>query len=273
MRRQEKPIEAYSSHRVEASAGRTGHHHVKPGGTTVSEAVTKALRADLEGHIDIAYRSRIRDHFNMDVSTFLGVRIPVVRKIAAAHFHDVRDRSIEDILDLCEDLLTAGTYEYKVIAFDWSYRCRRRLAPEHFGVLHRWLAHYVNDWTDCDDFCTHTLGAFLVDHPSFLEKVKPWTASPNRWMRRASAVCLIYGLRRGKHLEPAFEVARALFQDEDDLVHKGCGWMLKDASKRYPDEVFDFVMAWRTSMPRTTLRTAVKLLDEDRKRTALSMPA
>ena len=227
------------------------------------------LRSDLETGIDPEYKARVRDHCNMDVSSFLGVRTPAIRKIASAHFRDVKDKTIGELLALCEQLLETGIYECKIIAFDWSYRYRRQLGSEHFVVLQHWLQKYVDDWTDCDDFCTHTLGAFLLQHPNFLSQVEAWTSSQNRWVRRASAVSLIYGLRRGKHLKAAFVVAQALCGDEDSLVQKGCGWMLKEASKKRPQEVFDYVMQWREAMPRTMLRYAVERLEAGQRQAAL----
>ncbi|MDX1547771.1 MAG: DNA alkylation repair protein [Rhodothermales bacterium] len=229
-----------------------------------------SLHSELEARIDPEYKARVRDHYNMDVSRFMGVRTPDIRAIAAAQYRTVRKAPIEELLDRCDALLQKEIHEYKIIAFDWSYRSRKRLGPEHFALLEYWLEQYVDDWIDCDDFCTHTLGAFLVAYPDFLDQVKVWTTSQNRWVRRASAVSLIYGLRRGTHLDEAFDIARALFDDQDDLVQKGCGWVLKEASKKHADAVFDYVMTWREAMPRTVLRYAVERLRDEQRQEALA---
>ncbi|MEM5786839.1 MAG: DNA alkylation repair protein, partial [Syntrophobacteraceae bacterium] len=54
------------------------------------------------------------------------------------------------------------------------------------------------------------------------------------------------------------ESAAQLLNDEDDLVRKGYGWMLKAASQAHREEVFDFVMANKKEMPRTALRYAIE---------------
>jgi 3-methyladenine DNA glycosylase AlkD len=46
--------------------------------------------------------------------------------------------------------------------------------------------------------------------------------------------------------------------DRDDLVQKGYGWMLKEASKRHQEELFSCVMQHRQEMPRTALRYAIE---------------
>ena len=220
----------------------------------------QALRNDLEPHIDLDYRARVRDHYNMNVDRFLGVRIPLVRKIANTHFKQLANREINSVLVNCNQLLAAGIYEYKIIAFQWAHRCQRAFEPAHFTVLSGWLEQYVDDWSDCDDLCTHALGAFLLQYPEFMVQIQAWPASPNRWVRRAAAVALIPNLRQGKALDTAFEIADLLLGDPDDLVQKGCGWMLKEASKHHPDAVFRYVIAHRETMVRATLRYAIEKL-------------
>jgi 3-methyladenine DNA glycosylase AlkD len=61
-------------------------------------------------------------------------------------------------------------------------------------------------------------------------------------------------------LNQAFKTADAVLLDEDDMVQKGYGWMLKEASQAFPKEVFDFVNARKARMPRTALRYAIEKL-------------
>ena len=54
-----------------------------------------------------------------------------------------------------------------------------------------------------------------------------------------------------------------MLQDQDDLVQKGCGWMLKEASKDHQQEVFEYVMNNKKDMPRIALRYAIEKMPED----------
>jgi 3-methyladenine DNA glycosylase AlkD len=81
-------------------------------------------------------------------------------------------------------------------------------------------------------------------------------------MRRAAAVSLIVPAKKGKYLDTVLEIAGLLLTDKDDMVQKGYGWLLKEASRRHPEEVFDFVMSNRKEMPRTALRYAIELMPE-----------
>ena len=57
--------------------------------------------------------------------------------------------------------------------------------------------------------------------------------------------------------------------DRDDMVQKGYGWLLKEASRKHTDEVFAFVMKNRQQMPRTALRYAIELMPKEMKAEAM----
>ncbi|MBU7043024.1 MAG: DNA alkylation repair protein [Theionarchaea archaeon] len=198
-----------------------------------------------------------------------GIKTGVIRKISRKFYQEVKEKSKEDIFSLCTELLKTGFSEEKVIAFDWAFRLKGQFEPSDFPILESWLHTYVEDWGACDDLCTHALGAFIYQYPAFIHNLKRWTASPNRWVRRAAAVSLIYSVRRGKYLEKVFTIADLLLEDADDMVQKGYGWMLKVATRHIPDEVFAYVLNHKKTMPRTSLRYAIEKLPPDKKKEAM----
>ena len=106
-------------------------------------------------------------------------------------------------------------------------------------------------------------------YPEYIIKLKEFTASENRWLRRAAAVSLIVPAKKGKFLQDILEIADKLLSDKDDLVQKGYGWMLKAASKTHQQEIFDYVVRNKTNMPRTSLRYAVEKMPDEMKRLAM----
>ena len=194
---------------------------------------------------------------------------PVVRAISRETFAQVQQYDKARIFELSEVLLSSRSWEQRTIAFDWAYRCRESYEEGDFARFEGWLREYVADWGGCDDFCTHAFGRLVFQYPSLCSQVIPWTASPNRWLRRASAVILIYGLRKGRFVAEAFLIADALLTDGDDMVQKGYGWMLKEASKHAPLQVFEYVMAHKQTMPRTALRYAIEKLEPSLRQQAM----
>jgi 3-methyladenine DNA glycosylase AlkD len=109
------------------------------------------------------------------------------------------------------------------------------------------------------------VAAFVEMYPEYLEELKKWTGSGNRWVRRASAVTLIIPARNGRFLDAVFQIADSLLMDDDDLVRKGYGWMLKAAAESHQKQVFEYVMKNKTVMPRTALRYAIEKMPENLK--------
>ncbi|MDD1679684.1 MAG: DNA alkylation repair protein [Methanomicrobiales archaeon] len=234
----------------------------------MTDPLLSALHADLLAHADENTRQGFHRFFKEEVQGY-GVKSAAVGEIAKQYFDCVRDREKQEIWDLCETLLESDYIEDAFIAFDWAYRLRSRYTPEDFDVFERWIARYVNNWAKCDTLCNHAVGAFLEKFPVFIDRLKGWTALGNRWFRRAATVSLILPARRGLFVTDILDIADRLLSDKDDLVQKGYGWMLKEASKRHPAEIFAYVLAHKREMPRTALRYAIEKMPEEWKRRAM----
>lgn len=202
-------------------------------------------------------------------SAMYGIPARFVREISSKYYLTVKNEGNKRILEYCNMLLKREKVELRTIAFDWAYRIRKEFVAEDFALFECWLERYVHGWGGCDDLCTHAFGAFIHDFSQFLQKVKTWTQSQNRWMRRASAVVLIYSVKRKRNLEGVFQTADILLTDGDVMVQKGYGWMLKEASNMFPHEVFEYVMKHKRDMPRTALRYAIEKLPTQLRRQAM----
>jgi 3-methyladenine DNA glycosylase AlkD len=159
--------------------------------------------------------------------------------------------------------------EESFIACHWSYLIRKKYQSSDFKVFTKWVNDYVSNWASCDTLCNHTVGAFVEMYPKYLVNLKSWAKSKNRWMRRASAVSLIIPARHGKFLREIFGIADVLLMDEDDLVQKGYGWMLKAASEAHQNEVFGYVNKNKAEIPRTALRYAIEKMPIELKKEAM----
>jgi 3-methyladenine DNA glycosylase AlkD len=228
--------------------------------------ILSALREELEQRVDERAKAGTQRFFREKVTCY-GVKTPVVQEIARRYFRALEGRSKEEIFALCEALYRTDTCEEAYIAAEWAYRVRDRYVSGDFSVFGEWIAKYVNNWAKCDTLCNHAVGSLVERFPGHLADLKSWTGSGNRWVRRASAVTLVLPARKGMFLEDIFDISGRLLSDGDDLVQKGYGWLLKEASKAHPEEVFRFVMDHRKHMPRTALRYAIeKIPAEWRKR-------
>lgn len=227
-------------------------------------AVISITREKLKENIDAKTLSTAQKFFKEKIKLH-GVKVPIVHKISKELFTSVKNSTKEEIFTICEEFWRSGFLEESFIACNWSYYLHKSYKPSDFDLFERWIAGYVNNWASCDTFCNHTVGTFIEMYPDFLPRLKEMTQSKNRWVRRASAVSLIVPARKGKFLEEIKEIADSLLMDEDDLVQKGYGWMLKAASQTHQMEIFNFVIARKKTMPRTALRYAIEKMPKEMK--------
>jgi len=180
-----------------------------------------------------------------------GVRYPVVKKIAKEFFPTC---PACELVDACDALWSSGYQEEGSIAIQWV----KKTKLYEFYMLETWLYKYVKNWAHVDELCVGVLGPMLILKPEHIDRVKSWAKSTSRWKRRAAAVSFIVPIRRGLYKEHMFNVAASLLKDDDDLVQKGYGWLLKEGCKKFQSEVFEFVIKNKKNMPRTALRYAIE---------------
>ncbi|MDG6221882.1 MAG: DNA alkylation repair protein [Candidatus Bathyarchaeota archaeon] len=226
------------------------------------------VRKELQSKVDEKYKQGSGRFFKEDVKVY-GVRVPEVRVIAKNFFKEIKDSQKTKIFGMCEELLKSGYIEEAFIAYFCSDCMKKRFEIEDFFVFEKWLNCYVSNWAECDTLCNHTMGSFIEKYPNYIENLKNWTKSNNRWMRRGAAVTLILPARKGKFLEDIFEIAESLLQDKDDLVQKGYGWLLKEASKKHQKQVFEYVLKNKDKMPRTALRYAIEKMPPQLRKQAM----
>jgi 3-methyladenine DNA glycosylase AlkD len=225
-------------------------------------AIIENIRKELISNADEKRKKSGEKFFKEEVIMY-GLKSAMTTSIGKEHFKKLADKSKGTVFGYCNELWSSGYMEESFIACNWSYNVRKEFKPEDFKVFENWISKHVNNWASCDTFCNHTVGTFIEIYPSYLQELKVWAKSDNRWMRRASAVSLIVPARRGKFLKEIFELADILLIDKDDMVQKGYGWMLKSSSQAYQKEVFDYVMKRKGVMPRTSLRYAIEKMPAD----------
>jgi 3-methyladenine DNA glycosylase AlkD len=231
----------------------------------------KCIRADLKTAADPALVESNKRFFK-EGEHFLcyGLKGAEINKVIKKYISETKELPKGEVFALCEALWQSGYQEEAGIACALSEKLGRVSELDDFDIYADWLNQYVRNWAMCDTFCNHTIGDLVMKYPELAERLFDWTSSDNRWVKRGSAVTLIIPARRGLYLPLVFRIADALLGDRDDMVQKGYGWMLKAAAESHEQEVFDFVMERRATMPRTALRYAIEKMPQERRKLAMS---
>lgn len=231
--------------------------------------ILESVRKELRAASDKKTKEATSRFFKEPVLSY-GVKTSVVSAIGKKYLKEIKGEGKKKIFRLAEQLFQSDYMEEAFIASDWVYAMRNEYEKDDFSIFERWIARSINNWAKCDTFCNHSMGAFIEMYPSCIATIKKtWTASKNRWVKRAAAVSFIIPAKRGKYLDDVFAIADKLLTDPDDMVQKGYGWLLKEASRIHQKEVFDYVCKRKRDMPRTALRYAIEKMPDHMRKEAM----
>jgi len=191
---------------------------------------------------------------------FYNVGTEAMRALARSIYlaHRV-DWTIDDATTFANAAIRDRYLEVKSLGIDVLARYRRDFAPRLLPVWKRWLSdNYAANWATTDGICCYLIGPLLLKHPGLTERLRAWARDRNMWVRRAAIVSLIPRVRFGESLDLAYEIARRLHGDREDLIQKAVGWTLREAGKRDMARLERYLRVNGPSIPRTTVRYAIE---------------
>ncbi len=213
---------------------------------------------------DAQFAAGQRRFFGPDVEAF-GVRGGAVNELARQVYAEVKRWPEEQRRELMERLWQMGRLESGALVCHVERRFGRGFGRREFAVLERWLDQYANNWAHTDGIASWLVAACIANDPTL--HLWPWTDSPSRWKRRASAVSLLQEAKQGRSTGFLLRVSKKLLADPDDMVQKGVGWLLKETYPRKPEETVAFLLRQRHAASRLALRYAAgKMTAEDKRR-------
>ena len=127
---------------------------------------------------------------------------------------------------------------------------------------------HLNNWDLIDAAAPRIGGPYLVDHRGERKVLPGMVKSSHLWTRRWAIMCTYAFIREGD-FAPTLRLTKALLRDEEDLIHKAAGWMLREVGNRDRQAEKVFLDAHAHLMPRTMLRYAIEKFPEGERKTYL----
>lgn len=186
---------------------------------------------------------------------FIGVRMPHVRLVAKQFFK----ATFSDI----KHLLHSEIHEDRLCALViLSERAKKAKPLELERIVMFYIKHkkQVNNWDLVDLSAHYILGQYILDNPKERYILDTLVSSQNIWDRRIAMVST-WVMNRAGYIDETLYLAEKLLEDQEDLIHKAVGWMLREAWKKDSERVESFLKKHYERLPRTTLRYAIEKIE------------
>ena len=181
----------------------------------------------------------------------------------------VRERGTDFLLRVADKLFQGRVLEEKILAVLLLEKLVDHFGDSEFQLFQSWLDR-VSSWADHDALVHYLISPLIAAKASRAQAVFVWAKSRGRWHRRAACVGLIRGARRKMFLPQVKRLTKILLRDEDDMVQKGLGWLLRETAKYDARNAIPYLQQIRDHAPRLVLRTACETLTPVARRSILA---
>jgi 3-methyladenine DNA glycosylase AlkD len=188
---------------------------------------------------------------------FLGIRVPAIRKCV----REYRTISLADTLALLKSPFHEARLLALLILVAKFSAANQSSSADQQAVYRSYLGHkkYINNWDLVDCSAEHIVGAYLFSRDR--QPIYRLARSKSMWERRIGIVSTFHFIKR-QDFSDTLAVVELLLHDQEDLIHKAAGWMLREVGKRDPDAEKSFLAKHYRQMPRTMLRYAIEKFAE-----------
>ncbi len=178
---------------------------------------------------------------------FRGIPVPKLRKLAKQW----REVPLEEMVLL----LQSPYHEDRFTALCLLVRAFQHGQQDQVYDTYLESLPFINNWDLVDTSCHKIMGPYLFERPRTI--LYSLAKSKNLWERRIAIVSTYYFIKRDQYTD-TLALSDFLARDSEDLIHKACGWMLREVGKRDESVLTGFLNHPSTVLPRTALRYAIE---------------
>jgi len=230
--------------------------------------VAAGVRSALREGGSVEHASGVQWFFKDEIKSH-GWYTADLRRAAIRFRREVRnERGLDFLVEVADQLFSGLVLEEKVAAVFLLEKLDADFSDLEFKLFESWLDR-ISSWADHDALLHDLIAPMIVVKPARAKIVFRWAKSRKRWHRRAACVALIRGARAKMFFHEITQLSDSLLSDEDDMVRKGLGWLLRETAKFNAKRTVPYLMKIRERAPRLVLRTACETLPANIKRKIL----
>lgn len=230
--------------------------------------VAAQIRTALRDGGSAEHASGVQWFFKEEIQSHGWYTADLRRAVRGCRREILKTHDLDFLVAVADELFIGSNLEEKVAAVFLLEKMDGQFGEREFRLFESWLER-ISSWADHDGLVHYLIGPMVVAKPARVRNVFRWAKSRNRWLRRAACVALIQGTRQKKFFPQIKQLSSILLTDQDDMVQKGLGWLLRETAKYDAKRTVPFLMTIRERAPRLVLRTACETLPQSVKRTIL----
>jgi 3-methyladenine DNA glycosylase AlkD len=228
---------------------------IKPTSVAVAERIRRALQRGGSGE----HAKGVQWFFKEEIKSHGWYTSDLRREAVRARGKIRKEHGVAFLLQVADHLFSGRVLEEKVFAVLMLEKLTAEFGEAEFRRFESWLRR-ISGWADHDALVHYLIAPMMASKPNRTKYVFRWVKSRDRWHRRAACVALIQGTRRQMFFPAIVRLSNQLLPDENDMVQKGLGWLLRETAKADPKRTVPYLMNIRKRAPRLVLRTACETL-------------
>jgi 3-methyladenine DNA glycosylase AlkD len=189
---------------------------------------------------------------------FIGVRVPDLRKLVKKY----QDITIKKSVQLLRSTIHEERF-FALLMLVSKYSKGNETVKKRIYELYLQNTKFINSWDLVDGSAHHIVGDFLMDKNK--EPVYRLAKSKSLWERRIAILSTFHFIKHDNYSD-TLKISKILLTDEQDLIHKAVGWMLREIGKRHMSTEEIFLKKYYKKMPRTMLRYAIEKFPESKRK-------
>lgn len=197
--------------------------------------------------------------------THLGVTVPNIRACVKQLHKRYPALSRTALLALVRHLWASEqqdqpVHELRFAAVLWLTHFRKKLTLKDVPLLERLLGA-SKTWALLDPLAIEVAGHLAATDPAMAAVLDRWSQHGDFWLRRSAMLALLKPLRKGEgDFERFGRYADGMLHEKEFFVRKAIGWVLRERSKKCPDEVYAWVLPRAGRMSGLSFREATRKL-------------
>jgi 3-methyladenine DNA glycosylase AlkD len=232
--------------------------------TSATRSKTPAYIADHIRHIlkdgaSAPHTAEVERFFKHEIQShgwYMADLRKLARRMSRATIHDM---GLEFLVRVADRLFRGNVLEERIMAVLLLETSTADFGDKEFNLFESWLDR-ISSWADHDALSHYLIAPMILAEPKCAQTAIRWARSSDPWHRRAACVALVKAARKRQLADEIKRVSEMLLDDENLMVQKGLGWLLREWAKADAANAVAHLMTIRERAPRLVLRTACETL-------------